>query len=196
MTIVSEGDDHVPRFDAKRFEELVLYISERTAQDPEFGRTKLAKVLFYSDLEAYRRLGAPITGAEYKKWEHGPYSPRLKSAERMLKNSGRIEPPATDAETAHIIPTSRRPANLAAVGITPDQVPIIDEWIERIGHMTAGEAKRLSHEHPGYMMVGKDETIPYDATFLADRPPSDDDVIAAARIAHERGWLVGDQWQR
>ncbi len=197
MTIVSEGDDLVPRFDAKRFEELVLYIAERTADDRTFGTTKLAKVLFYSDIEAYRDLGEAITGAEYKRWKLGPYPPRLKPTKQLLSSSGRATlHEGGEYEPDRIVPTSVRPADLNAVGITPRQVAIVDAWIKRVERESAAEVSRLSHEHPGYKIVGANKTIPYDAAFLADRPPSDDDVIAAARIAHERGWLVGDKWQR
>jgi hypothetical protein len=197
--IGNEGTDRPISFDReKRFEELVLYIAERTADDPSFGTTKLAKVLFYSDVEAYRDLGASITGAEYKKWELGPYPPKLKSARRLLSAAGRITlQDVEEYEAEHMIPTSTRPADLAAVGVTPEQAAIVDAWIERFEHASANEVSRLSHEHPGYKVVGANETIPYDtAAFLADRPPTDHDVEAAKQIARKRGWLVGSRWQR
>ena len=56
----------------RRFKELVLYASERAADHPRFGSTKLNKILFFSDFEAYLRLGRSITGAEYQKLKRGP----------------------------------------------------------------------------------------------------------------------------
>jgi hypothetical protein len=41
------------QFDEDRFRELVLYIAHKTKDDPTFGRTKLAKVLFSRDFVAY-----------------------------------------------------------------------------------------------------------------------------------------------
>jgi hypothetical protein len=40
-------------FKRERFRTLVLYIAWKTREDAEFGRTKLAKVLFYSDLATF-----------------------------------------------------------------------------------------------------------------------------------------------
>jgi len=197
MSSICREGDRLPKFNAKRFDELVLYVAERTEDDENFGTTKLAKVLFYSDLEAYRELGAPITGAEYQKWEHGPYPPKLKSAKAMLKSAGRATPTKGSAFKAdRLIPTRTRPADLEAVGITAEEIAIVDAWIGRIERESASDISDLSHEHPGYRMVDENERIPYEAAFLAEQPPTDDEVAAATRLARERGWLDGDKWQR
>jgi hypothetical protein len=188
----------LPAFDPKRFDELVLYIAERTADDENFGSTKVAKVLFYSDLQAFRELGAPITGAEYQHWKLGPYPPKLEAARSILKHAGRatIVTGAKGFEPNRILPTNTQPADPEAHGITAEQLAIVDAWIERLSRATASEVSRLSHKHPGYQMVGENQTIPYGAAFLAENPPTDDDVSRAERIARERGWLVGKKWQR
>jgi hypothetical protein len=188
----------LPTFDPKRFDELVLYIAERTADDKGFGSTKVAKVLFYSDLQAFRELDAPITGAEYQHWKLGPYPPKLEAARSILKHSGRatILKSAERYEPDRIIPTDTQPADPQAHGVTPEQLAIVDAWIERLSRATASEVSRLSHKHPGYQMVGENQAIPYGAAFLAESSPTDDDVARATRIAQERGWLVGNKWQR
>jgi hypothetical protein len=188
----------VPRYDAKRFEELVLYIASRTTDDLEFGRTKLAKALFYSDVESFRQLGVPITGARYVNWKHGPFPKRLRAATRLLQSAGRIEqiPPSEKYEPERLVPTVAGKPDLPGVGITPEQIEIVDAWIERIRHEPARAISDLSHQHPGYAMVGRDEEIPYESAFLAERPPTNNEVQEARRIAKERGWLVGDKWQR
>lgn len=113
----------MPEFDQKRFEEVVLYIAERTKDDPDFGNTKMAKVLFYSDFEAFRELGESITGAEYQAWDHGPYPPKLQSARNMLKNSGRATVVEAQAEfdTERVLPTGQRPSNLPEYGVDDAQ---------------------------------------------------------------------------
>jgi hypothetical protein len=52
-------------FDRERFEGLILYIAHRRRDDVRFGRTKLAKVLFFSDFSVYQDQGEPLTGATY-----------------------------------------------------------------------------------------------------------------------------------
>src|SRR5213080_257372 len=57
---------------AGRFKDVVLYIAEELADDPTFGSTKLNKILYFSDTDAYRLLGEPITGAVYQRNRYGP----------------------------------------------------------------------------------------------------------------------------
>jgi hypothetical protein len=87
---------------------------------------------------------------------------------------------------------------LDAVGITPEQVAIVDAWISRIEKEPANEISDFSHEHPGYQMVDENEPIPYASAFLADAdfPMTDDDISGAIQVALERGWLVGNKWQQ
>jgi hypothetical protein len=178
------------KFNHRRFDELVLYIAERTKDDENFGSTKLAKVLFFSDFEALKDLGAPITGAEYQKWEYGPYPPQLKRAKEGLKYAERAWlMRGGEYQADRLIPTRMRPADLEAVGITRDQKRIVDQWIERIERETASEISDFSHEHPGYRMVEDNEPIPYESAFLADKELSGERLDLAMRVAQRRGWL-------
>jgi hypothetical protein len=187
----------LPGFSTKRFDELVLYIAERTQDDKSFGSTKLAKVLFFSDFEAFRDLGAPITGAEYQKWAYGPYPPQLKPARKGLEYASRARViKGRDYRADRLIPTRIGPADLRAVGISAEQQAIVDRWITRIGRETASEISDFSHEHPGYQMVEDNEPIPYEAAFLAELPPSNDEIAKATRVARERGWLDCNKQRR
>jgi hypothetical protein len=60
------------QFNEAKLAELILFIAKRSESDRRFGKTKLLKLLAYSDFEAYSRLGMPITGAHYRKLPHGP----------------------------------------------------------------------------------------------------------------------------
>src|SRR5579884_3019205 len=71
-------------FDQVKFRELVLYIAGRCEALPRYGKTKLYKILFFADFEAYRRTKRPITGARYLAWEMGPVP---ESEERTLIES-------------------------------------------------------------------------------------------------------------
>jgi hypothetical protein len=185
--------------DRRRFEELVLYIAERTKDDPDFGTTKLAKTLFYSDMEAYRRLGEPITAATYYKWDHGPYPKGiLTAAVNLLRGSHVVDviKGGSDFQADRLVPTGSRDADLSDVGVSAEQRAIIDDCIKRVREASARTIKRLSHDHPGYRLATKNGAIDIDSAFLAVRPPSDEAVAAATRIATKRGWLVDGRWQR
>ncbi len=57
----------------------------------KLGATKLNKVLWYADLEAYRRLGHSITGQRsYEKRQHGPVPNKIVVSLRRLERAGKI----------------------------------------------------------------------------------------------------------
>lgn len=61
-----------------KLRQLILLISRASEGDSPFGSVKLNKILFFSDLTAYRRWGRTISGEEYQKLEHGPSPKRMK----------------------------------------------------------------------------------------------------------------------
>src|ERR1041384_212988 len=75
-------------FDEHKFRELVLYIADRCQDDPRFGATKLNKILFYADFLHYGESGTPLTGATYRKLEHGPAPKQLLPTQTKLVSDG------------------------------------------------------------------------------------------------------------
>lgn len=193
-------------FDRRKFEELVLYIAERTADDRQFGRTKLAKVLFYADFEAFRLYGEAITRAPYQAWQYGPYPPALESAINRLKNERRIEvlPGPAEFDADRIVPKSGGKA--AERDRFADRLPLIDEWIKRVQEETASSIKKHAHEHLAWKLFRAeglehgtvDEEIPYPAAFLPSGPPTRDRVARALERARRHGVLTDDGfiWER
>ncbi len=181
--------------DQPKFNELVLYILNRTKDDPNFGRTKVAKVLFYSDFEAYAEYGEPITGAVYERQPHGPFPRQLVLAELDLPAADRAEAVVPDESASprpdsyetrnRIVPTDD--ANLSSV---PNwQIEMLDRWTERIRIASASEISNLSHEHPGWKLAGRDRAeIPYHTVFLSPRKPPDEAVEYGRQLIREYGW--------
>ena len=62
-------------YDAGKLGELIVYIVENSLGDPYFGKTKLNKILFAADFEAYRQRGRSITGADYPASRMGASTP-------------------------------------------------------------------------------------------------------------------------
>ncbi len=77
-------------YDERKFTELLLYVATRLQGDRSGGATKLNKILFFADFAHVRR-GAPITGAEYQKLEHGPAARRLRPVRDRLIANGDAE---------------------------------------------------------------------------------------------------------
>lgn len=172
--------------DRGKFSQLVLYIANRTKSDPTFGRTKLAKVFYYSDTRAYRDRGEPITGATYERRPHGPFPRELKPTELALHGEGKVEfaegPDKYDPK--RIIP--RAEADLSS--FEPWQIELVDAWIDRIQPLTASEASNRSHLEAGWMLAMEDRVeIPMASVRVSRRGPKRADFEWAKQVLRERG---------
>src|SRR5438067_8225208 len=73
--------------DDRKLAELILYISQKCANDPTFGATKLNKILCYSDFVFYAYHHRGITNVEYQKLPNGPAPRRLIPVrDKLIKN--------------------------------------------------------------------------------------------------------------
>lgn len=176
-------------FDKDRFEALVLHIAHRRRDDEAFGRTKLAKVLFYSDFGAYQDTGKPLTGATYIRMPFGPFPKQLKETENSLAER-KLVLLAHDVEDDYaekrMIPLKASP-DLGSV-FEPWQVSFVDTWIERIASASARQISELSHHHPGWLLAEDRGEIPYETAILPEERPSGIQASRAKGVARERGW--------
>jgi hypothetical protein len=160
-------------FNEEKLCELILYIADRSAGDKRFGKTKLLKLLAYSDFEAYQRLGRPITGAHYRKLPHGPAPREAPLALEILEERDEIEEaPVTFFGRAQRRYRARRPARPEL--FTRDELAIVDEILERFKHYSGSDIAHASHkDFIGWQMAGELEEIPYRTALIAiDEQPS------------------------
>jgi hypothetical protein len=179
-----------PRFNEERFRELVLHIAWATRDDPRFGRTRLANVLFYTDFTAYAEEGQPLTGARYEHWELGPFPPALyrletELQERKLARVERLEGDLENGAETKIVPFEA-PNPLRV--FEPWELHVADKWVERIGTAGSKEITDLSQRHPGWMLTGEREPIPYETAFIGHEPAPDRAVERGRWLSRELEW--------
>jgi hypothetical protein len=177
-----------PRFDAKKFKELILYIAEACQDEPLFGAVKLNKVLFFSDFLAYGKLGKSITGARYQRLELGPAPRQLLPTQKALENEGA----AVLFELKKYTQTQKRLRPLRSADLalfSAQEIKLVDEVIEVLRHYTASEVSALSHLDKGWQIAEEGEDIPYEWVFLSTEPPTPAEVARAQQLAAEHGWL-------
>lgn len=78
------------QFNREKFKELVLYIASHCSPE-KLGAVKYNKALYYIDMLRYVETGQPVTGAIYRRRQHGPTTDYLLSAIRDLKAEGALE---------------------------------------------------------------------------------------------------------
>lgn len=158
----------------------MLYIAQKSADDPRFGATKLNKILYYADFIAFARLGAPITGVQYMKLAHGPAPRALVPVKREM-----IE--AQDAEEIEMMYHGRQQVRLVAKRppdleiFTADQIAIVDEVIQSLRLQTATEVSEMSHTL-AWKIAGHKGAIPYPSVFLSDQGANDADREWASTV--------------
>lgn len=149
-------------YNEQKFTEMLLYVADRLRSG---GATKLNKVLFFADFAHVRRTGAPITGARYQKLPWGPAPRRLVPVRDRLVDVG-------DAHLEHVEFLGRTlqrlmPDRAADVSVlTDEELATIDQVLADLDGLIAHQVGDLSHEEPGWRMVGEGETIPYEAALV------------------------------
>ena len=173
----------------KRVEELCLYVASKCLDDPTFSTTKLVKIFFYSDFEAYGRYGRAITGLSYRKLPHGPVPKAFDQwrAEMIKSQTIRIvQRPVFDLSRDRIVPL-RDPEYIGLFSV--EEISIVDENIRFFWNMSAKDVSDSSHGM-AWKLANDGDLIPYEAIFISDDSVTEDDVMRAKEIAKEHGWKV------
>ena len=172
----------------KTLVELMLYVAAKCGLDAHYSVLKLNTILFYSDFRAYRTLGEPITGVEYRKYPHGPAPAMMKALrKRLFDNEDTFEyinplPALIEGmNVTRLLP--RRAADMTL--FSSSQIALVDQVIEWLRPMTSSQTRNLSYRHhPGWRLAKLDEPIPYCAALLSE------DLETQVLSIAERNWAL------
>ena len=170
----------------ERLAELILHIAKRCEDDPNFGATKLNKILWWSDLLSYARRGKPITGVEYQRLRNGPAPKRLVPVRRRLVSSH----DAVVQEREYFKRTQMRVIPLRKANyslFTAEDIALVDEVISDFWDDTAAAVSEASHGKAWEIAKDK-QPIPYEAIFLSDNAITPADVAETHALAETMGW--------
>jgi hypothetical protein len=162
-------------YDAKKMRELLLLVAERSVDDPNFGKTKLNKILYYIDFEAYGRFGRAVTGAEYQRRPYGPVPREITEARQELVLHGDARVETTNRfgyPQGRLI--AQRPAHTSV--FSAEELELVGDVIAGLWHMTGAAVSEKSHREPGWKIAEDGGTIPYGTVFLDSRRLTDDDI--------------------
>ena len=177
-------------FQAEKLRELILYIAERSIEDPGFGATKLNKILFFSDFIAYGSYGEPITGARYQRLPRGPAPRELLPIQAELEKANEaivVEKKRFNFKQKRILPL--RDPDLSS--FTAEEIALVDEVIDGLRPFNATNISALSHQIAvGWQLAGEGEDIPYESVFISNDPLTPTDVRRGQELAKEHGWLA------
>jgi hypothetical protein len=179
------------RRNIEKLHELILYIARQYEDDPLYGKTRLTKVLFWSDFEHYRQTGEAITGSDYIAMPQGPMLENLDGylTGMGFKNWLTIEPAPSGGPNPLQRPVATREPNLGV--FAADELAVIDRIIAEQRGTSAAEVSDLSHEFIGWRAAPRHgERIPY-GTALLSKPRLTPELVAyglelSAQLADDR----------
>lgn len=163
-----------------RLRELMLFVADRCQGDPNFGVTKLNKILFYCDFFAFAKLGKPITGIPYNKLTYGPVPTGAENARRKMEQDGDMFVPPegySPFRPRRMIP--RRDADLSL--FSGSEIALVDGIIEALSGATSSQLRDMTHGK-AWQAVGMHQVIPYEAVFLSDEPYTEEDIARAHEL--------------
>jgi len=166
----------------KKLAELILYISQKCANDPTFGATKLNKILCYSDFLFYAYNSRGITNVEYQKLPNGPAPRRLIPVRDELIENGDLAMQEVVLKSGE---TQKRAVNLRTPNLdlfTGAEIAIVDRIIESMQGMTAEDVSEMSHTLVGWLVADEGETIPYNSIYFANPPLSEEEISRAREL--------------
>jgi hypothetical protein len=174
-------------FDESRLKELIVYIAKKSGDDPSFGKTKLIKLLAWSDFLAYARLGRSLTGADYIKLDYGPAPKQFPPALNLLRALGRVREVGEDAFTYtqdRVIAVDEPDLS----NYTPEEIALVDEVVHHFREWSNTALSEESHrEFVGWRLAGDREPIRFASVFLSPEGLTDEDVMRGREIAAEMG---------
>lgn len=177
------GEHYLHMVDAERkLQELMLYVADRSVDDPDFGATKLNKILAACDFESYAVLGRAVTGVPYQKLEHGPAPRRLLPLQQELVAAGEamLLPRQVASYTQRRLVALRDPDLNVFTG---PEMALIDRAIDRSRGRNAVTLSLLSHEAHGWKAVEVGDDIPYSTAYWSEHELTTDDIERARELA-------------
>lgn len=175
-----------PPYDEAKFREFVLYVASRSESDPDFGSTKLNKILFFAEFLAYGKLQRPITGAVFQKLNFGPAARRLLPVQEQLECD-------QAAAIQHRDRYGHRQERLVALRepdlsrFTGAEIAIIDDVLRELLEENAVSVSDLSHRFLGWQLARYGEEIPYETVFLSGRELTQAEKDYALELAGRDG---------
>lgn len=165
--------------------EAVIYLSERSADDPNLGVIKLVHLLYYADCAAYLQHGAPITGVTYLHFPHGPYPEHWYKVRREMQAAGDVEVAYEDNDDGHRRYRLLPKRTVKPEVLTETDCSILDEQRERFAPFNTAGLTEHSHHQFNWRATEDGEPLSYVTSGVTDPPLSANELKQAQRIAND-----------
>lgn len=166
VAVAEAGANVFTGFRAFSLEKMAAMVSYFASRTTDLYKTKLNKLLFYSDFANYYSFGTSISGSRYVHLPYGPVPEGYEEALETLNHYGVID--ITKQNSADLI----RSGDKSAAGfLSPEETRSLDWVLEKYGTMSASQLTELSHREKAYKNTRAGEEIAYEYAKFLDKLP-------------------------
>ncbi|MBM3178179.1 MAG: DUF4065 domain-containing protein [Bacteroidetes bacterium] len=158
-----------PKFQSKKFKNVLLYILSKCAGKPNVGETVLYKLLYFSDFNYYELYEEHLTGISYRKLPYGPVPKSIETILNQMIDAKQIQRIKT---IYHDYPQTRY-LPLEMVDLTQlkaSEKEAIDHVIEQMSDWSASAISNYSHKDMPWVATKDGEEINYELVFYREAP--------------------------
>lgn len=169
----------VPKENARKFKETLLYILNKVGGKPNVGMTVLYKLLYFIDFDYYEKFEEPLIGAKYIRNHFGPTPVAFSKIVAAMegKELVTVQNKYFDKDQKRFLPL--REPDLSV--LNAKELAHIDEVLGRLSNRTATDLSRLSHKDVPWIIAKDNMPIEYEAVFYRTSETSvrkyDDDQL-------------------
>lgn len=154
----------------QKLKELIVYISKKCSNDEAFGKTKLNKILFFTDFLYYLKNKSSISGQDYVHLQFGPVPMDMNyTLQEMEKRDIAFAIVQSGPFSQKRIVALREP-DLSS--FSSDMIAHLDEIIQEVcikNRVRATWLSNYSHDFMGYLATADTDTIPYSTVLLKNK---------------------------
>lgn len=170
-TTMVEERNSTPYFQVQKFKNVLLYILEKCAGNPNVGETVLFKLLYFSDFNYYELYEEHLTGATYRKLPFGPVPNQADTIINKMLEEGILQRIKTDfhgfAQTRYL-PLIK--ADLTQLKASEKEV--IDRVLYQMSDWSAAVISVYSHHDLPWEITDEGKDINYELAFYREIPYS------------------------
>jgi len=166
-----------------RLRELILYVSTMCFRDPGFGKTKLNKILFNIDFDAYRKWGRSISGQVYIALQFGPVPKQMSGVLSSMQRKKELAIRRKDYHGKE----QQSPVPLRDADTTifeRDEMNLIYEHLNSYWQRSGTSMSNASHEFVGWRTARPGEPIPFEVSLVGTREPTLDEIRRGQELQH------------
>jgi hypothetical protein len=165
VTATKDAVRALPKLNYEKYKELAHYIIAEAGNLPNFGKTILWKMLYFSDFDYYELKYKSITGETYRKLPNGPAPCHINQVMTRLVEEEKI----TRVRGAKFF---GKPLEKYVAAKSPELTHLsieekerVDIVIERLGSMTPSQVSECSHLDTPWRVTEDKELIDYEYVF-------------------------------